>query len=131
MPAHIEMMHSDNPKKDLLDELGNLKDVEIFHNQLLVAVYIRPEKTKGGILLSDQATKEDRYQSKVGLVVRMGPEAFVDDSQKWFKNFKVGLHDWVVYRPSDGWTVTVNGVLCRILDDTHVKGRIPHPDQVW
>jgi co-chaperonin GroES (HSP10) len=131
MPAHIEMKHSEDPKKDLLDELGSLKDVEIFHNQILVAVYIRPEMTKGGILLSEKATSEDRYQSKVGLVVRMGPEAFVDDSQKWFRNFKVGLHDWIVYRPSDGWTVTVNGVLCRILDDTHVKGRIPHPDQVW
>ena len=131
MPAHIEMMHSDDPKKDLLDELGNVKDIEIFHNQLLVAVYIRPEKTKGGILLTDKTTGEDRYQSKVGLVVRMGPDAFVDETNTWFKDFKVGLHDWIVFKPSDGWAITVNGVLCRILDDTNVKGRIPHPDQVW
>jgi co-chaperonin GroES (HSP10) len=131
MAAHIEMKHDTDPKKELLKELGNIKDVEIFHNQILCAVYLRPEKTSGGIILPDQAKAEDRYQSKVGLVVRMGPDAFVDDTNTWFKDFKVGLNDWIVFKPSDGWAITVNGVLCRILDDTNVKGRIPNPDQVW
>ena len=40
-------------------------------------------------------------------------------------------NDWVVFRPSDGWSITVNGVLCRILEDINVRGRIQHPDQVW
>ena len=131
MAAHIEMKHDNDPKKELLKELGNIKEVEIFHNQILCAVYLRPEKTSGGIILPDQAKAEDRYQSKVGLVVRMGPDAFVDDTNTWFKDFKVGLNDWIVFKPSDGWAITVNGVLCRILDDTNVKGRIPNPDQVW
>lgn len=131
MAAHIEMKHDTDPKKELLKELGNIKEVEIFHNQILCAVYLRPEKTSGGIILPDQAKAEDRYQSKVGLVVRMGPDAFVDDTNTWFKDFKVGLNDWIVFKPSDGWAITVNGVLCRILDDTNVKGRIPNPDQVW
>ena len=131
MAAHIEMKHDTDPKKELLKELGNIKEVEIFHNQILCAVYLRPEKTSGGIILPDQAKAEDHYQSKVGLVVRMGPDAFVDDTNTWFKDFKVGLNDWIVFKPSDGWAITVNGVLCRILDDTNVKGRIPNPDQVW
>jgi hypothetical protein len=44
---------------------------------------------------------------------------------------EVKLQDWVVFRPSDGWSITVNGVLCRLLQDSNVKGRIRHPDQVW
>lgn len=38
------MQHDVDPKDDLLKKLGNVKDIEIFHNQLLCAVYIRPEK---------------------------------------------------------------------------------------
>jgi hypothetical protein len=39
--------------------------------------------------------------------------------------------DWIYFRPSDGWQITVHGQLCRILDDTDVRGRIPAPDAVW
>jgi co-chaperonin GroES (HSP10) len=96
-----------------------------------VAVYIRPEKTKSGIILSDKTRDEDRYQSKVGLIVKKGPSAFVDDDGKWFSGLDVNEGDWIVFRPSDGWNITVNGTLCRMLDDMSIRARISHPDQVW
>lgn len=125
------MQHDVDPKDDLLKKLGNIKDIEIFHNQLLCAVYIRPEKTKSGIVLPGQHRDEDRFQGKVGLVIKKGPDAFVDANDHWFKDLSVNVHDWVVFRPSDGWSVTINNVLCRILDDVNVRGRVQHPDQVW
>jgi len=128
---HIEMLHEVDPRAELLKQLGNIKDFEIFNNQILCAVYIRPEKTKGGIVLTDEYLNEDRNQSKVGLIIKMGPDAFVDPSDQWFRNVKIEMNDWVVFRPSDGWSITVNKVLCRILNDTSVRGRISHPDQVW
>jgi co-chaperonin GroES (HSP10) len=115
-----QMQHDVDPKDDLLKKLGDIKDIEIFHNQLLCAVYIRPEKTKSGIVLPDQHRAEDRFQGKIGLVLKKGPDAFVDANDHW-----------VVFRPSDGWSVTINNVLCRILDDVNVRGRVKHPDQVW
>lgn len=127
----IAMDHSVDPKKELLNNLGDLSAFEIFNNQVLVAVYIRPDKTKGGIYLTDKARDEDRYQGKVGLVIAMGPTAFVDDSQSWFKGVSIDLHDWVVFRPSDGWSLEFNGVLCRILDDTVIRGKIDRPDRVF
>lgn len=130
MPAMV-MAHENDPKETLLKALGSLKDIEIYHNQVLCAVYIRPEKTKSGIYLPDQHLQEDRSQSKVGLVIKMGPDAFVDSSGTWFKDVKIDLGDWLVFRPADGWSITVNGVLCRILDDTNIRGRIKHPDTVW
>lgn len=105
--------------------------LDVFNTSVLVEVYIRPEKTKGGIFLPETAKKEDEYQSKVGRIVRMGADAFKDDDGKWFKGVQIGVGDWIVFRPSDGWAMTVNGTLCRMLSDMDVKARITSPDMVW
>ena len=128
---HLVMAHETDPKQVLLDELGDISDVEIFHNQILCAVYLRPNKTKSGIFLTDSTVDEDKYQSKVGLIIKKGSDAFVDDTNRWFNNITLDLHDWVVFRPSDGWNITINTVPCRILEDTSVRCRIEDPDKVW
>lgn len=130
MPPMI-MNHDVDPKEAILESLGDIKDIEIFHNQVLVVVYIRPGKTKSGIHLPETVKDEDKFQGKVGLVVKMGNDAFNDPTGKWFKGVTIELLDWVVFRPSDGWAVTINGKLCRIIDDTDIRGRIPQPDVVW
>ena len=130
MPYAV-MAHEVDPVQKILDEIGPLNEVEIFNNQLLCAVYVRPQKTQSGIYLTDKAVDEDRYQGKVGLVVKKGPQAFEDPEGRWFKELDVQLNDWVIFKPSDGWSITVNGVLCRILDDTNIRGRIQQPDQAW
>jgi co-chaperonin GroES (HSP10) len=127
---HMMMAHEEDPRAKLRQELGDLSGVELFHNQVLLAVYIRPTKTKSGLYLTDAHTDEDRYQSKVGLLVKKGPLAFEQDGN-WFTGLEFNEDDWLVFRPSDGWSITVNGVLCRIFDDINIKGRVPHPDAVW
>jgi co-chaperonin GroES (HSP10) len=128
---YAPMMHDVDPKKRILDEVGDISKFEVFHNQILVAVYIRPQKTKSGIYLSDKTTDEDRFQSKVGLVIAKGSDAFQDSAGEWFKDATIEMHDWVVFRPSDGWNVTVNGVLCRMMQDTQVRARVAHPDMAY
>ena len=128
---HMMMSHDEDPKNKLLEDLGDLSEIELFHNQVLLAVYIRPQKTKSGIYLTDKTTDEDRYQSKVGLVLKKGPTAFVDPEGKWFDGITDDVNEWVVFRPSDGWNITVNGVLCRIIEDISVRGRSQTPDMVW
>ena len=130
MPA-MTMTHDTDPKQDILDAIGDLDEFQVFHNDVVVAVYLRPEKTASGIYLPDQHRDEDRYQSKVGLVVKMGPDAFEDETGTWFHGVKVKVGDWVYYRPSDGFNLTVNKVLCRALKDTSIRGVIPTPDMVW
>ena len=125
------MQHEKDPRQSLRDEIGDLSAVEIFNNQLLVAVYLRPKRTKSGLYLADQTTDEDRFQSKVGLLLKKGPSAFNDESGAWFSGEAFNVDDWLVFRPSDGWNITVNGVLCRMLADTQVRGRIDQPDRVW
>ena len=126
---HMPMSHEEDPKEKLLEQLGDISNVELFNNQVLLAVYLRPEKTKSGLILTQGHLDEDRYQSKVGLLIKRGPLAFEQDGN-WFSGATFNDHDWLIFRPSDGWSITVNGVLCRIFADISIKGRDPHPDSV-
>lgn len=128
---YMPMSHDSDPKVQIHEALGDLDMVELFQNQIVIAIYKRPEKTKSGIILTDSYRDEDRYQSKVGLIIKMGPDACVDPTGTWFKDVKFELDDWVVFRPSDGWPININGVDCRVLKDEYVKMRIPYPDMVW
>jgi co-chaperonin GroES (HSP10) len=125
------MNHSVDPAKILMDELGNLDDIQVFNNEVMVAIYVRPEKTNSGIILPGATRDEDRYQGKVGLVVKMGLQAFDDPNNNWFKGTKVKVGDWVYFRVTDGWSINVHGVSCRMIDDTDVRGMTKYPDAVW
>jgi co-chaperonin GroES (HSP10) len=129
MPA-TAYAHDEDPRLKLLDDLGDISKVELWHNQVLCAIYVAPEKTKGGIIRPASNIEEDIHQGKVGLIVKMGEAAFQSDA-KWQWPPDVGLGDWIFYKVSDGWACSVNRVKCRILEDVDVKGRVAHPDQVW
>ena len=130
MPA-MKMRHEKDPRAVLLEQIGDISDFELFNNQVLIALYIRPKQTASGLWVTDRTVEEDIYQSKVGLVLKLGPSAFEDEEGNWFNNVDINLHDWVISRPSDGWTITINKVPCRILSDVNVRGRIQSVDQVW
>ena len=133
MPAAL-MVHDIDPAEKIWKEIGSAEDdIEVFNHQVLVAVYVRPEKTAKGIYYADRTRDEDRFQGKVGMILMKGERAFESEG-KWFnpppaEAFSEG--DWVFFRPSDGWALTINGVLCRILDDTHIRGRVKRPDLVF
>jgi len=125
------MVHDVDPKQHILDEIGDISGLVLFNNQVLVGTYVRPEKTVKGLYIPETNRENDKYQSKVGLILKTGPSAFVDDSGQWFDGVEINVGDWVVHRPSDGWQITINGMSCRILDDTSIRGTIQHPDMVW
>jgi hypothetical protein len=136
MPA-LHAVHESDPKKALLKKVGNLKEFELLGNAILLAIYLRPDKaiTKSGVIihLPDKVQDEDKYQGKVGLVLKKGPQAFVDDENVQFHGQNVDVGDWVVIRPSDGWslTLTQNQVLCRMVTESAIRMKIPSPDAVW
>lgn len=133
---HMLMKHEKDPAEELVAALGDLSGVEIFHNQVLVAVYLRPQQTASGLFLTDQTRNEDIYQSKVGLLVKAGGNAFQREAgSSWFtealeKPFELGK-SWLVFRPSESWSITINNVVCRIVDDINIRGRVSHPDTAW
>lgn len=130
----MALSDAEKSKSEIKKAIGDLSGVELWHNQVLAAVYIRPEKTAGGVILPDYTggrRDEDKWQGKVGLIVKKGPYAFDDPQGKWFKGTKVSIEDWIFFRASDGWSITINGVICRILDDTAIKGKVDHPERVF
>ncbi len=127
-----------DPRKALLDSAGPLTDYVIFHNLVLVATYIPSEKI-GSIIVPDRAIAEARFQGKLGLVLKCGPLAFQDDAVTRFGGVSVEPGDWVLYRPSDGielfikdWAGLANdGLPCRLIEDTLIKGRVTNPALVY
>lgn len=117
-------------KEEILAAVGDLDKVEVMHNQILVGIYMRGDKV-GNIYLPDQTRDEDRWQGKVGLVLKKGPLAFVSDGAADFKGQDVNDGDWVIYRVSDGFPIDVNGAHCRLLEDVHIKGRVADPSVIY
>lgn len=138
MPA-VAMLHETDPREAILKKVGTLDGVEVFGNDILVAIYKRPEKTKSGLILTANTLNEDVHQGKVGLVLKMGPTSYLDDEGNKFRDIKEG--DWVVFRPTDGWRVTLNTlqgtyskddtVDCRIVSDLSIRSRVSDPDLVY
>ena len=139
MPA-IEMFHERDPKDVILDKVKDvLPRVEIYGSDCLVAIYRRPEKTKSGLILSDTTRDEDRWQGKCGLLLKLGPTAYVDEDGEKFR--EIPLNSWVVFRPSDGYPVTLNTlqsnlsrentVECRIVTDINIRALVEHPDLIY
>jgi co-chaperonin GroES (HSP10) len=118
------MKREKDPRELILHSMGDISGYEIANNEVLVATYRRPEKTSGGIVLTRSNLEEDLYQSKAGLIVKMGPTCD-------FPTMQIKLHDWVVIRPSDGWALEVNFVHCRLVMDKYVRARIKDPAMVW
>jgi len=130
MPA-VLMHHAEDPRTVLQTQIGDLADVEVFGDDVLVAIYRRPEKTRGGIVLTDVTRGEDLYQGKTGLVVKMGPLAFKDEG---LAHMKCDIGDWVVFRPADGWACTLNNkekVPMRVIRDALIRMRVTDPDAIY
>lgn len=109
-----------------------LGHVTLFGNRVLVAKWV-PEKT-GNIIRSPNAQREDKWQSKVGLVIAVGPLAFEDDAQNDFRGLRAKPGDWVLYRYSDGADSdlvppgTFDKVPAKIVADVEIQGVLARPD---
>ena len=124
-------------KDFIFGKLGDLTDIEFLFNEVLVAKYIR-EEVGAGLLAAPETQREDQWQGVVGLVLKVGPRAFVDDDSNKFYGQKVEVGDWALYRNSDGWDKNIayidsrtNFVQCRIIQDAHIRGRVKYPGRLY
>jgi len=121
---------SHDPKRVLMEAIGKqtLQDQTVLHSQVLVAGYIQPAKSKGGIFKPDTIIEEDRYQGNVGLVIALGKGAFKDDGVAQFHGDKLEIGDWVMYQPADGIGLFINQVPCRLFQDTRILMKVTNPE---
>ena len=99
--------------------------------KLLVATYRQKQRTKGGIILTDNYLNEDMYQGIVGVVLKAGPLACEDSGRVVFGGFKIKAGDWVVYKPDEGRSTELRGLHCRFIPDVCIDAVIDDPELLW
>src|SRR5581483_7241058 len=98
--ANVTSLHDARPEVDPAHDMdmtiGDISELEIAGSQVLVGVYLRGERTAGGIIDPTQIA-EDKIQGKCVRVLKLGNTAFTGDNPGWNGNPpKVG--DWVFHR---------------------------------
>jgi co-chaperonin GroES (HSP10) len=126
------MVHDEDPKTAIWDDCkAHLDKIEVLGARVLVGVYVRPEKTKSGLILTSNTRKEDTYQGKVGLVLALGPIAFEDDPTHRFGAVKPRVGDWVVYNVGDTFGMEMGERRVRCVEDVDVHLIVQTPDSIW
>ena len=130
-----------DPRRAVIDAVGqsNIDKFEVFHNLVLVGTYARSDKLKSGLILGGDRTRaEDRFQGKIGLVLKVGPMAFQDDAVNKFGGVTVKPGDWVMYRTSDAQEFffvdedkPLDGASARLIEDSHIKARVADPALIF
>ena len=96
--------------------------------RLLVLPFTPKEKTKGGILFSQEQLDKARIATTCGYVLKMGDLAYKDKekfNEPWCK-----IGDWVMFARYAGARLPIEGGEVRILNDDEVLGTIGDPESV-
>lgn len=127
----LELSRAKNIKEEIIKQVGDISGLQLPNDLVLMATYIEPEKSAGGILLPQKSIDESRFQGKVGLVLKKGPTAFKFSGQFAYEGPIPEEGDWVIYRASDAWEIFIRGVSCRYLDSDLVKSIIDDPTIIY
>jgi co-chaperonin GroES (HSP10) len=118
---------SDYPKTTIQELAGDLDDIELIGDRVLIGIYMRPEKTSGGIIRPTANKEEDVWQGKVGLVLKWGPDAFRDPETGDYYEQRVEVGEWGVFFIGDGKPIQINQMPCRIVRDSSFVAKIKNP----
>ena len=116
-------LHPDNIGKDTVDELPEPSGYRI-----LVLPFTPKNKTKGGILFSQETLDKARIATTCGYVLKMGDLAYTDKDkfgEPWCKK-----GDWVIFARYAGSRLPIDGGEVRILNDDEVLGTVKNPESL-
>ena len=87
--------------------------------RMLVLPYRGQGKTKGGVLLTDETMQERSYTTVTGLVLKMGPDCYKDETRypngPWCK-----VNDWIIFGRYAGSRFGIEGGEVRILNEDEI-----------
>ena len=127
----IEYQQGDDPKLAVWGALGSSIDgLTLYRNDVLIVTAPTMNKSKGGIIFTDPTKNEDRFQGKIGMVVKIGEVAF-NDPEIWpNEDTRPTIGDWVVYRNADTHECAINKISCRFIKDYLIIGKVSAPDAI-
>lgn len=97
--------------------------------RLVVLPFRPPKKSKGGIVLAEQAVERQQIATVCGYVVALGELAYADTDKfphgPWCKK-----GDWVVFGRYAGARISLDDGEIRILNDDEVLATIKDPEDI-
>jgi co-chaperonin GroES (HSP10) len=117
-------VRAENISESLIDNLPNPTGW-----RLLVLPFTPKDKTKGGIIISQESLDKLRIATNCGYVLKIGPLAYNDKDRyptgPWCKK-----GDWVIFARYAGSRLPIEGGEVRLLNDDEVLGTIKNPEDV-
>lgn len=131
-----ETEYAADPREFLLSRCQLAMDNSEYTRAIVVcATYCLPafDILSGGQkwIRAENTIMESLYQGKVGLIIGMGPLAFVDSSTINFGGQKFEVGDWVQWDIHNARQFTINRIHCRYLNDTQIIARVKDPRLVY
>jgi len=133
IPDRVLNFGSDTPKPEQSTRELSETDYEKLPKPTGYRVMILPfkvkERTKGGIILADSAREREQLATVVGLVLKLGPDAYKDPDKypegPWCKE-----RDWVVFGRYAGARIPIEGGEIRLLNDDEILAVVDDPEYV-
>ena len=129
--AALQEKYDKEPKKvekDLTSETAKLPIPTGW--RLLVLPFKQKQKTKGGIIITDDALDRAQVASTCGLVLSVGPHAYGDKERypegPWCKK-----GDWVIFARYAGSRIKIDGGEVRLLNDDEVLATVENPEDIF
>jgi co-chaperonin GroES (HSP10) len=97
--------------------------------RIVVLPFRPPKKSKGGIVLADQAVERQQIATVCGYVVSTGPLAYAD-KEKFPEGPWCQKGDWIVFGRYAGARIGIEGGEIRILNDDEVLATIQDPEDI-
>jgi len=123
LPPEPEALSPENIGTETVDELPEPSGYRI-----LVLPFTPKNKTKGGILFSQETLDKARIATTCGYVLKMGDLAYKDKDkfgEPWCKK-----GDWVIFARYAGSRLPIEGGEVRILNDDEVLGTVKDPESL-
>ena len=97
--------------------------------RVLILPFTPPETPKGGSMLAKQTLDKERIATVVGVVVRLGPDAYSDKEKfpegPWCKEM-----DWVIFGRYAGARFNIQGGDMRLLNDDEILAVVNKPEDI-
>ena len=97
--------------------------------RMLVLPFTPKEKTKGGIIFSQESLDKARIATNCGYVLKLGPLCY-QDKEKFSTGPWCKEKDWVIFARYAGSRLPIEGGEVRLLNDDEVLGTVKDPESV-
>jgi len=134
VPKHrdaLQEKYDQEPKKvekDLTSEHAKLPEPTGW--RILVLPFKMKEKTKGGILITDDVIERSQVASTCGLVLKVGPDAY-KDKERYPKGPWCKRGSWVIFARYAGSRMKIDGGEVRLLNDDEVLATVENPEDIF